>query len=160
MEIVSSTINKEKFVACHLLPIWWVISDWKILNFCVRIFQGYYKNPEANKLVFDDEGFLRSGDSGYFDDRNLLYVVDRVKDIIKTESFQTNPSVIEDLISELDSVKLSCVVGVFDGLRNDICCAVVLKGNGKLTEDDVINHVNSKKFNRNTKKSNFNWLTY
>ena len=49
---------------------------------------GYHENPEATAEVFDNDGFLHTGDIGYFDDLKQLYVVDRVKELIKYKGFQ------------------------------------------------------------------------
>ena len=49
---------------------------------------GYYQNPDATARVFTADGFLRTGDVGYFDELNQLYVVDRVKELIKYKGFQ------------------------------------------------------------------------
>lgn len=43
---------------------------------------GYYKNEEATKEVFTSDGFLRTGDAGYFGEDGHLYIFDRFKDIM------------------------------------------------------------------------------
>lgn len=47
--------------------------------------QGYYKKPEATKAAFID-GWFRTGDAGYIDEKGNLYMTDRIKDIFKTSS--------------------------------------------------------------------------
>lgn len=46
----------------------------------------YVRNPEATKEVIDDEGWFRTGDLGYYDDNEYLYIVDRIKEIIKVQN--------------------------------------------------------------------------
>lgn len=46
---------------------------------------GYYKNEEATKEGFTEDGFLRTGDAGYFGEDGHLYVFDRAKDIMTLE---------------------------------------------------------------------------
>ena len=62
---------------------------------------GYYKNPDATEQAFDADGFLRTGDVGYFDELNQLYVVDRVKELIKYKGFQVRVKVEQTKISFL-----------------------------------------------------------
>ena len=49
---------------------------------------GYMDNEEANKKTFDKDGWMRSGDIGYFDQEGFLYVVDRIKELIKVKGLQ------------------------------------------------------------------------
>lgn len=49
------------------------------------ITKGYYKKPEATKAAFTENGWFRTGDSGYFKDGNL-YLKERIKDLFKTSN--------------------------------------------------------------------------
>lgn len=60
----------------------------QIGEICIRgdqVTPGYYNNPEANNKSFTSDGFLRSGDAGYYDDDGFFYIVARYKEIIKVE---------------------------------------------------------------------------
>ena len=48
---------------------------------------GYLNQPKSN--YFDDEGFGRTGDIGYYDENGVFYYVERLKEVIKYESVQT-----------------------------------------------------------------------
>jgi acyl-CoA synthetase (AMP-forming)/AMP-acid ligase II len=55
---------------------------------CIRgdqVTPGYLNNEEVNANTFTKDGFLRSGDAGYYDENGLFYIVGRYKEIIKVE---------------------------------------------------------------------------
>jgi len=57
-------------------------EDGEILVRGKNVHLGYYKNEKATKEAFTEDGFLRTGDAGYFDKDGHLYVFDRFKDIM------------------------------------------------------------------------------
>lgn len=52
------------------------------------IMKGYYKNELATKDSFTEDGYLRSGDIGYYDEEGYFYIVERHKDIIRYKCHQ------------------------------------------------------------------------
>lgn len=52
------------------------------------VMKGYLNNVEENAKIFDEDGFVKSGDLGYFDEQGLFYVCDRLKDVIKYKCYQ------------------------------------------------------------------------
>jgi 4-coumarate--CoA ligase len=109
-------------------------------------FLGYYGNSEATEKALDKEGFLMSGDIGYFDEDRQLYIVNRKKDIFKYKGFQYNPSEIEAVIELIEGVNNVSVVGVLND-SDDIPTAVVVKQKeyeNILTEEVIKKFVESK----------------
>ena len=49
------------------------------------VFRGYYKQPEATRETLSEDGWYRTGDSGYLDERGHLVIIDRAKDVGKLE---------------------------------------------------------------------------
>lgn len=54
------------------------------------IMKGYFNNPKATAETIDKDGWLHSGDIGYFDNDNYFYIVDRLKELIKCKGFQVS----------------------------------------------------------------------
>ncbi|XP_053692594.1 probable 4-coumarate--CoA ligase 1 [Sabethes cyaneus] len=106
-------------------------------------FLGYLNSEEATKNAFDEEGFFKTGDIGYFDEKGFLYVIDRIKDIIKYKNFQISPSDLEAIIEQIDGVKQVCVAGIpVEDRSSDLPTAVIVRTNGStLTEQQVIDTV-------------------
>jgi long-chain acyl-CoA synthetase len=81
-----------------------------IKNNCLM--KGYYKAPDITAEVFDEEGYLKTGDIGEFDHDGFLSIVGRVKDQFKTDKGKyIAPSHIELLLSTNTDIEQICVVG-------------------------------------------------
>lgn len=65
---------------------------------CSQVMQGYLRNEEATKGILSSDGWLHTGDIGYFDEQGFFYVVDRLKELIKVKGLQVNR---EESISDL-----------------------------------------------------------
>lgn len=79
---------------------------------------GYYENPEATAEAIHD-GWLHTGDYGYMDDEEFLYVSGRKKSVIVTKNGKNIfPEEIEYVLGEYPYIEEVLVHGV-DGMRND-----------------------------------------
>ncbi|XP_068146726.1 uncharacterized protein [Drosophila tropicalis] len=107
-----------------------------------QAWNGYYGNPVETRRMQDFEGWFHTGDLGYFDEQNFLYIVDRKKEILKYQGLHYWPTEIENVITELQQVQDVCVVGVYDEREGDAAGALVVKTKGAtLSEKDIIDHV-------------------
>ncbi|XP_017856875.1 PREDICTED: 4-coumarate--CoA ligase 1-like [Drosophila arizonae] len=103
---------------------------------------GYYGNPVATSHILDFKGWIHTGDLGYFNDDNLLNVIDRKKAMLKFQGIHYWPTEIENVIRELPQVRDVCVVGIPDDVLGDVAAALVMKVPGSnLSEQDISNHV-------------------
>ncbi len=73
---------------------------------------GYYKQPEATKATFTDDGWLKTGDKGTIDAEGNLKITGRVKDLFKTgKGKYVAPAPIEDKLSTHPAIEACCVTG-------------------------------------------------
>lgn len=109
-------------------------------------FLGYANNNEETKAACDSEGWLNTGDLGYFNDVGEIFVVDRKKEVFDHMNYQVFPSELESFIVKMEGVKAVCVVGVRDPLAESLAAAVVVKDEGSLiTEQEIVDKVESRK---------------
>ncbi|KAF4119560.1 Acyl-CoA synthetase (AMP-forming)/AMP-acid ligase II [Geosmithia morbida] len=79
-----------------------------------QITMGYIGNPQATAETFDADGFLHTGDIGYFDSDGLLSVTDRIKEMIKVKGIAVAPAEIENLLLGHPDVVDCAVCGIPD----------------------------------------------
>jgi acyl-CoA synthetase (AMP-forming)/AMP-acid ligase II len=100
---------------------------------------GYWRDPEATARTIDAEGWLRTGDAGYFDEDGYLYIVDRVKDMIVSGGENVYPAEVENAIYGHPAVAEVAVIGVpSDRWGEEVKAVVVPKAGVSLAEADVI----------------------
>ena len=78
-----------------------------------NIFKGYYDNAKATAGAITPDGWYRTGDVGYIDKKNNLYITDRVKELIKYNGFQVAPAQLEGLLLGHPAVDDVAVIGVY-----------------------------------------------
>lgn len=78
-----------------------------------NIFKGYYKNPKATAESISADGWYRTGDVGYIDAQQNIYITDRVKELIKYNGFQVAPAQLEGLLLGHPAVNDVAVIGVY-----------------------------------------------
>ncbi|KAL5278030.1 hypothetical protein ACFFRR_002960 [Megaselia abdita] len=108
---------------------------------------GYFGDQEATDEVYDVEsGWYKTGDLGHFDDEGYLYIVDRIKEIMKSKGYHISPSEIEELILELPEVADACVVGIPDVLTVNLPAVLIIKALDKdISEEAIAKYVADKK---------------
>jgi long-chain acyl-CoA synthetase len=87
--------------------------------------RGYWRDEEATRAAFTADGFIRTGDIGYLDEDNYLFIVDRKKDIIIRGGENISSAEVEAAIYAHPSVSEAAVFGVADERLGEVPAAVV-----------------------------------
>ena len=98
-----------------------------IKNNCLM--KGYFKAPDITASVFDEQGYLKTGDIGEYDHDGFLTITGRVKDQFKTDKGKyISPAPIELILSENSDIEQICIVGT--GIPQPIAL-ITLSASGK-----------------------------
>jgi len=115
-----------------------------------QCFMGYLGNDDATKEALDDEGWFHSGDLGYYDETGRLFVMDRLKEMIKYASFTLAPVEIEEFLMRHDAVAAAAVVGVDHAMDLKWPRAYVeLEKDKSATEQELLDYVAGKEWEPN-----------
>jgi long-chain acyl-CoA synthetase len=105
-----------------------------------QVFQGYHNRPDETAAVWRD-GWFRTGDIGRLDDRGYLFIVDRLKDMIKRSGYSVYPAEIERVLRTHDAVAEAAVVGIPDRVAGEeVKAFVVLKPGMAASADELAAH--------------------
>ncbi|XP_058465901.1 luciferin 4-monooxygenase-like [Malaya genurostris] len=122
------------------------LGPYEVGEICVKgplVMKGYYRDAEATNQSIDEQGWLHSGDTGYFDDEGDFFIVDRIKDLIKYKGFQVAPAEIESVLLSHEAIRDAAVVGLPDDNCGELPVAFVVQTD-KLSEDQIKQFVESK----------------
>ncbi|KAF9680566.1 hypothetical protein SADUNF_Sadunf06G0135100 [Salix dunnii] len=124
---------------------------------CIRgsqIMKGYLNDPEATERTIDKYGWLHTGDIGYIDEDDELFIVDRLKELIKYKGFQVAPAELEAMLIAHPNISDGAVVPTIlfyfifwyfsmkDEAAGEVPVAFVVRSNGsKITEDEIKQYI-------------------
>ena len=101
------------------------------------VMAGYYKNPAATQEA-SRHGWHHTGDIGYLDDSNFLYIVDRAKDMIITGGFNVYSAEVEQVLMEHPAVRDCAVIGLPDDKWGERVTAVLQLQPGQAAAADAL----------------------
>ncbi|XP_070505346.1 luciferin 4-monooxygenase-like [Chironomus tepperi] len=102
--------------------------------------RGYRNNPKETESTVDKDGWLHSGDLGYYDEDKQFFIVDRLKELIKYKGYQVPPAELEGILLSHPKIKDAGVIGIPDEIAGELPFAFVVK-EGDLTEQEVKDYV-------------------
>ncbi|MFG3659295.1 4-coumarate--CoA ligase family protein [Streptomyces sp. NPDC047706] len=108
-----------------------------------QVMKGYLGRPDDTAAMIDADGWLHTGDVGHVDGDGWLFVVDRVKELIKYKGFQVAPAELEALLLTHPGIADAAVIGVHDEDGNEVPRAYVVRQPAApgLTANEVMMHV-------------------
>lgn len=92
-----------------------------------QIMKGYLGRPDATAAMIDGDGWLHTGDIGRVDGGGWLFVVDRVKELIKYKGFQVAPAELEALLLTHPGIADAAVIGEYNDDGNEVPHAYVVR---------------------------------
>ena len=105
---------------------------------------GYHKMPEKTAEAIDAEGWLHTGDIGRIDAQGDVYIIGRLKDVIRSGSTTIIPKEVEDVIACHPAVAEVAVFGMPDIEWGEAVTAfVALKPDAAVSQGELIEHVRS-----------------
>ncbi|MDO9198734.1 AMP-binding protein [Rhodoferax sp.] len=110
---------------------------------CIRgpqVMTGYWNRPDETAKVFTPEGWLRTGDMGFMDERGYFKITDRKKDMIIVSGFKVFPNQIEDAVAMHPGVAEVAAIGVPDAKSGEVVKIIVVKSDPALTEEALLAH--------------------
>ncbi|KAJ7945729.1 4-coumarate:CoA ligase-like protein [Quillaja saponaria] len=106
------------------------------------IMKGYVGNDKATAETLDSEGWLKTGDLCYFDSDGCLYIVDRLKELIKYKAYQVPPAELEHLLQTNPEIADAAVIPYPDEYAGEIPMAYVVRKTGSnITAAQIIDFV-------------------
>jgi acyl-CoA synthetase (AMP-forming)/AMP-acid ligase II len=110
-----------------------------------NVMAGYLNNDEATRDTIDDDGWLHTGDLAQVDAAGCVYIVDRLKELIKYKGYQVPPAELEAVLLNHPLIADAAVIGVQDAEGEEVPKAFVVKltahDTADLTEAEVMQFV-------------------
>lgn len=108
-----------------------------------QVMKGYLGRPDATAALIDPDGWLHTGDVGHTDADGWLFVVDRVKELIKYKGYQVAPAELEALLLTHPGIADAAVIGARDADGNEIPHAFVVRRPGAAgpAEEEILGFV-------------------
>ena len=105
-----------------------------------QVMKNYWMRPDETAKVFTQDGWLRTGDMGFVDERGYFKITDRKKDMIIVSGFKVFPNQIEDAVALHPGVAEVAAIGVPDEKSGEAVKIVVVRSDPALSEATLLAH--------------------
>lgn len=108
---------------------------------CIRgpqVMAGYWNRPDETAKVMTEDGFFKSGDMGFMDERGYTKIVDRKKDMILVSGFNVYPNELEEVVAHHPGVLEVAAIGVPDEHSGEVPKLFVVKKDPALTVEALM----------------------
>ncbi|KAM3337818.1 putative CoA ligase CCL5 [Capsicum galapagoense] len=102
------------------------------------IMKGYFSNEEATASTLDSDGWLRTGDLCYIDEDGFIFVVDRLKELIKYKGYQVPPAELEALLLTHPEISDAAVIPFPDKDVGQFPMAYIVRKSGSTISESAI----------------------
>ena len=106
--------------------------------------RGYWRDEAATRAAFTDDNYLRTGDVGYLDEDNYLFIVDRKKDIIIRGGENISSAEVEAAIYSHPAVSEAAVFGVPDDRLGEVVAAAIHCEQGGPSREELMNFLSER----------------
>jgi acyl-CoA synthetase (AMP-forming)/AMP-acid ligase II len=106
-----------------------------------QVMKGYLNNEQATRETLTEDGWLKTGDIAYIDDEGYMFIVDRLKELIKYKGFQVAPAELEATLVSMDGIIDAAVIGLPDDEAGELPVAFVVTGDPAPSEADIKAHL-------------------
>ena len=102
-----------------------------------QVMAGYWQRPDETAKVMTADGYFKSGDVGFMDERGFFKIVDRKKDMILVSGFNVYPNEVEEVASACPGVLECAAIGVPDEKTGEAVKLVVVRKDASLTPEQI-----------------------
>ncbi|MBX3578504.1 MAG: long-chain-fatty-acid--CoA ligase [Rhizobiaceae bacterium] len=119
------------------------LPNGEVGEICIRgpqVMAGYWNRPDETAKVMTGDGFFKSGDMGFMDDKGYVKIVDRKKDMILVSGFNVYPNELEEVVAQLPGVLEVAAIGVPDEHSGEVPKLFIVKKDPSLTTEAVMEY--------------------
>ena len=103
-----------------------------------QVMKGYWNRPDETAKVMTADGYFRTGDIGFMNERGYFKIVDRKKDMILVSGFNVYPAEIEEVMAKHPKILEVAAIGVPDEKSGEVPKLFVVKKDPSLTTEEIL----------------------